>query len=68
LGCIDAEDPSKPEPGSEAKRISTTEGRICPRNGKNCLAAESPMTSRKAGVLRVERNANKKSLYVMRFW
>jgi hypothetical protein len=59
-----AEDPKRTEPGAEARRVTTTDGRICPRNGKNCLAAESPMTSRKVGVLRIERNA-KKSLYVI---
>jgi hypothetical protein len=61
-----AENPRKPEPGNEARRITTTEGRICPRNGKNCVPSESPMASRKAGVLRIERNAKKgKSLYVI---
>ena len=61
-----AEDPKRPKPGAEARRVTTTDGRICPRNGKNCLAAESPMTSRKVGVLGIERNAKKgKSLYVL---
>jgi hypothetical protein len=59
-----AEDPQRAEPGAESRRVTTTDGRICPRNGKNCLAAESPMTSHKVGVLRIERNA-KKSLYVI---
>jgi hypothetical protein len=61
-----AEDPNRPKPGAEARRVTTTDGRICPRNGKNCLAAESPMTSRKVGVLGIERNAKKgKSLSVL---
>jgi hypothetical protein len=59
-----AEDPKRPRPGAEARRVTATDGRICPRNGKNCVPAESPMTSHKVGVLRIERNA-KKSLYVM---
>jgi hypothetical protein len=59
-----AEDPRRAEPSAEARRVTTTDGRICPRNGKNCLAAESPMTSRKVGVLRIERNAQKR-LYVI---
>jgi hypothetical protein len=59
-----AEDPRRAEPGAEARRVTTSDGRICPRNGKNCLPAESPMTSRKVGVLRIERNAQQR-LYVM---
>jgi hypothetical protein len=62
-----AEDPKRPKPGAEARRVTgRVDGQICPRNGKNCLASESPMTSRKVGVLRIERNPKKgKRLYVI---
>lgn len=59
-----AENPDRPEPGAEAKRVTATDGRVCPRNGRNCLRRESPMTSPKAGVLRIEKNADK-SLHVL---
>jgi hypothetical protein len=59
-----AEDPTQPQPGPEARRITAIDGRICPRNGKNCVKAESPMTSFKAGVLRIEKKA-RKALHVI---
>lgn len=60
-----AEDPGRPEPGAEAKRITATDGRVCTRNGKNCLKDESPMTSHKTGVVRIERNAKKPLVIVV---
>jgi hypothetical protein len=64
LEVILAEEPKEAKPGNKVRQITKTEGEICPRNGKNCLPNESSMTSSKAGVLRIEKDA-KQPLHVL---
>ena len=54
-----AEKRDEDKPGAEGRRITATDGRVCPRNGKNCLDTEKSMISSKTGVVRIEKNAKK---------
>jgi hypothetical protein len=52
-----ASDPAAANPGAEAKRVVPDSPQICRGNGFNCLPADSPATSRKAGSIRIVRDA-----------
>ena len=52
-----SDDPAGTSPGNEARRVCPDGPQICRANGKNTLPGDNPMTSKKAGVKRIVKDA-----------